>query len=50
MDFDKMTMDSQLRAGDLVQVRSKEEILKTLDEKGQLENLPFMPEMFEFCG
>ena len=50
MDFDKMTMDSQLRAGDLVQVRSKEEILKTLDEKAQLENLPFMPEMFEFCG
>src|SRR5207302_9742694 len=21
-----------------------------LDEKAQLENLPFMPEMFEFCG
>jgi hypothetical protein len=45
-----MTIDSPLRAGDLVQVRSKDEILQTLDEKGQLENLPFMPEMFEFCG
>ncbi|HVS21490.1 MAG TPA: hypothetical protein VHD88_06555, partial [Pyrinomonadaceae bacterium] len=26
------------------------EILSTLDEKGTLENLPFMPEMLRFCG
>jgi len=39
-----------LRAGDWVEVRSKEEILRTLDKKGQLEGLPFMPEMFRFCG
>jgi hypothetical protein len=45
-----MTSDSKLRCGDLVQVRTKEEILRTLDRNGQLEKLPFMPEMFEFCG
>ena len=39
-----------LRAGEWVEVRSKEEILSTLDEKGRLEALPFMPEMFAFCG
>jgi hypothetical protein len=40
----------RLRAGDLVEVRSREEILLTLDENGRLDNLPFMPEMFAFCG
>jgi hypothetical protein len=39
-----------LRAGDWVIVRSKEEILSTLDAKGWLEGLPFQPEMFAFCG
>jgi hypothetical protein len=41
---------SQLRAGDWVEVRSKAEVLATLDKTGRLEGLPFMPEMFEFCG
>jgi hypothetical protein len=36
--------------GDWVEVRSKEEILATLDKDGKLEGLPFMPEMFAFCG
>ncbi len=40
----------KLSAGDWVEVRSKEEILRTLDEKGQLDGMPFMPEMFAFCG
>lgn len=40
----------QLRAGDWIEVRSKEEILRSLDKKGQLEGLPFMPQMFQFCG
>lgn len=40
----------QLRSGELVEVRSKEEILGSLDRKGQLEGLPFMPQMFQFCG
>ncbi len=39
-----------LRVGDLVQVRSAEEILLTLDERGALDRLPFMPEMLRFCG
>jgi hypothetical protein len=45
-----MKSSSRLRAGDWVEVCSKEEILKTLDEKGQIESLPFMPEMFQYCG
>lgn len=39
-----------LRAGELVQVRSKEEILRTLDKNGRLGEMPFMPEMLEHCG
>lgn len=39
-----------LRVGELVEVRSAEEILATLDERGELENLPFTPEMLQFCG
>jgi len=38
------------RAGDLVEVRSKEEILATLDERGRYQELPFMPQMFAYCG
>jgi hypothetical protein len=41
---------SRLRAGDLVTVRTSHEILKTLDANGTLDDLPFMPEMLEFCG
>ncbi|WP_214103449.1 hypothetical protein [Acrocarpospora catenulata] len=39
-----------LKVGDLVEVLSAEEILATLDEKGELDGLPFMPEMLEYCG
>jgi hypothetical protein len=39
-----------LRAGDWVEVRSKDEILRSLDKNGRLEELPFMPQMFEYCG
>lgn len=39
-----------LRAGDIVQIRSAQEILATLDGDGSLAALPFMPEMLEFCG
>jgi hypothetical protein len=41
---------SKLRAGDWVEVRSKDEILNTLDRDGCLDGMPFMPEMFAFCG
>jgi hypothetical protein len=40
----------RLRAGDLVEVRSEAEVLATLDERGELDALPFMPEMLQFCG
>ena len=42
--------DMRLCAGDWVEVRSKAEILSTLDENGRLEGLPFMPQMFQYCG
>ncbi len=45
-----MSDDGNLRAGDWVEVRSKEEILGTLDKRGELGALPFMPEMFQYCG
>jgi len=39
-----------LRPGEMVEVRSLPEILTTLDERGCLDGLPFMPEMAAFCG
>jgi hypothetical protein len=39
-----------LRPGELVEVRSEEEVLRTLDADGRYDALPFMPEMSEFCG
>jgi hypothetical protein len=41
---------SEFRPGELVEVRSKAEILGTLDRNGRLEELPFMPEMLQYCG
>lgn len=43
-------MALNLRAGDLVEIRSEAEILATLDANGRLDNLPFMPEMLAHCG
>jgi len=39
-----------LKAGEWVWVRSKDEILATLDKNGRLEELPFMPQMLRYCG
>jgi hypothetical protein len=39
-----------LRVGELVEVRSVEEILATLDDRGEFDALPFMPEMLQYCG
>src|SRR5262245_39993669 len=39
-----------LHIGDWVEVRSREEILATLDKSGRLDGLPFMPQMLKFCG
>lgn len=41
---------SEWRRGDTVRVRSAADILATLDERGELDNLPFMPEMLPFLG
>lgn len=38
------------KAGDWVEVRSKDEILATLDERGCVDGMPFMPEMLRYCG
>lgn len=43
-------MTPRLRPGDMVEVKSANEILQALDEDGTLDRLPFMPEMVEFCG
>jgi len=46
-----MAQDNRkLRVSDWVEVKSKEEILQTLDQQGRLDGMPFMPEMFAFCG
>ena len=43
-------MKRKLRVGDWVEVRSQEEILQTLDLNAEFDGMPFMPEMFAFCG
>lgn len=39
-----------LKAGEWIEVRSRDEILGTLDEQGKLDGLPFQPEMLAWCG
>lgn len=39
-----------LKSGEWVEVRSRAEILATLDGKASLDDMPFMPEMLEHCG
>ncbi|RVX46650.1 hypothetical protein EDD27_9542 [Nonomuraea polychroma] len=39
-----------LKVGDVVEVRTEAEILATLDERGELDGLPFMPEMLAYSG
>jgi len=39
-----------LRVGSWVRVRSREDILATLDDQGRVDGLPFMPEMLDFAG
>jgi hypothetical protein len=40
----------ELRVGDWIEVRSREEILRTLGGDGRLDGMPFMPEMLQYCG
>jgi hypothetical protein len=46
----RLLWGAQLRPGDLVQVRLRDEIKSTLDERSTLDGLPFMSEMDPFCG
>lgn len=39
-----------LRPGEIVEIKSLDEILETLDGRGTLDSIPFMPEMSAFCG
>jgi hypothetical protein len=39
-----------LKAGEWIEVRSREEVLSTLDARGCHESTPFMPEMLQYCG
>ncbi|MDD1777026.1 MAG: hypothetical protein LUQ65_02580 [Candidatus Helarchaeota archaeon] len=39
-----------LRAGDIVEVRSFDEIASTLGDDGTMAGLPFQPEMRKYCG
>ena len=39
-----------LTVGQVVEVLSADEIFATLDERGMLDSLPFMPEMARYCG
>jgi hypothetical protein len=45
-----MTQTKKLRPGDLVEVKTPDEILRTLDAEGTVDQLPFMREMAEYCG
>lgn len=44
------TLTLNLRPGELVEVRTKEDILATLDEAGRNRGLIFNAEMLEYCG
>lgn len=39
-----------MRVGEVVEVRSEQEILATLDGYGAIDGMPFMPEMLDHCG
>jgi len=42
--------NARFSPGDLVELKTPDEIASTLDADGALDHLPFMPEMLEFCG
>ena len=42
--------NARLCRGDLVEVKTPDEIVQTLDAEGASDHLPFMPEMLGFCG
>jgi hypothetical protein len=49
-DSESGTKKMRLEAGDLIRVRSKEEILATLNPWRQFKNCTFMPDQEQYCG
>ncbi|MFO1146979.1 MAG: hypothetical protein U1E62_01285 [Alsobacter sp.] len=45
-----MSVKERYRVGDWVEVLALGEILATLDARGCLDEMPFMPEMMAYCG
>jgi hypothetical protein len=50
MALTKAEYQLDLRVGEMVEVRSQDQILATLDSGGRLDAMPFMPEMLAYCG
>lgn len=50
--LDNSTKSSSLsfKEGDIVRIRSKEEIMQTLDKNKRLKGCLFMDEMWQYCG
>ncbi|MBN1348942.1 hypothetical protein JXJ21_05995 [candidate division KSB1 bacterium] len=46
----QQTYKKNLKPGDIVKVRSKEQIMKTLDKNNKHEGCSFMKEMWQYCG
>jgi len=46
----KNSLPTNLKKGDIIKIRSKEEILQTLDEENKLNGCLFMDEMWQYCG
>lgn len=49
-NIERKVMVQDFQPGDLVRVRSKEEIQATLDNRNQLKKCTFMGEMWSYCG
>ena len=42
--------DQDIQPGDIVSIRSEQEIMSTLNADGKYKGLGFMPEMSKYCG
>ena len=50
MADNRSSQSLNLLAGEIVEVRNRDEILASLDQNGKLDAMPFMPEMLQYCG
>ena len=49
-NISRPTLTLNLQPGEFVEVKTKEEIIATLDPNGKNRGLEFTPEMLKFCG